>query len=341
LRAGRRKAILLGWALGTLGTVLVTLGAAIHSWLPVATGVFAAGAGSAAMLQARFALPEALPPERRVGAIIRLQWVGALGSVAGPLLLVVSPGVDRLLRIGDFATSYVIASALMLLGTLVVAARSELRTSDRLKNAVKTPSSKEPKSIEDSESTPVIAGSVILFVQLAMVVAMTEVPLSLAHQGVSPQITSLLVSLHLLGMYAPAPLAMVLRHRVGSQRSLRWSTAVLGLLITCLSPAGGVFGSAIFLFAIGVAWSFAQTLSTFILGAFADGGGERAVRFQGFVDGAVSLASGVGIVIAGCVSASVAPWIIRLGCGVLILVALPVGRAVSRTKLVPVGDRAI
>ncbi|MDR2114614.1 MAG: hypothetical protein LBO75_04975, partial [Bifidobacteriaceae bacterium] len=86
-RWGRRTGLVVGWALACLGAGLVLVSALNGSVAAITGGMVLGGAGAAAMLQARFAISEVLPPPKRTGAIVRLTWIGASGSVIGPSLL--------------------------------------------------------------------------------------------------------------------------------------------------------------------------------------------------------------------------------------------------------------
>ena len=86
VRSGRNVALATGYALASVGAVLVIVAAASGTALLVFLGLAAFGAGAAAGLQARFAATEVAAPGFEARAMSLVLWATTIGSVAGPLL---------------------------------------------------------------------------------------------------------------------------------------------------------------------------------------------------------------------------------------------------------------
>ncbi|MGY0232429.1 MFS transporter [Longispora urticae] len=94
-RSGRRPGLLLGYAVGALGALLVVAAAVTESGPLAFLGMFCFGGSTAANLQARYAAVDLAEPTRRGWQLSIVVWATTIGSVAGPNL---SRPADALLR---------------------------------------------------------------------------------------------------------------------------------------------------------------------------------------------------------------------------------------------------
>lgn len=94
-RSGRRPGLLLGYAVGALGALLVVAAAVTESGPLAFLGMFCFGGSTAANLQARYAAVDLAEPARRGWQLSIVVWATTIGSVAGPNL---SRPADALLR---------------------------------------------------------------------------------------------------------------------------------------------------------------------------------------------------------------------------------------------------
>ena len=90
-RIGRRQGLALGLGVGVPGAALAAGAVVAESLLLFLAGLALMGVASASIGLGRFAVAEVHPPERRGQAISNVVIAGAIGSVAGPLLVAPSP----------------------------------------------------------------------------------------------------------------------------------------------------------------------------------------------------------------------------------------------------------
>jgi MFS family permease len=92
---------------------------------------------------------------------------------------------------------------------------------------------------------------------LAMVSIMVMTPVHMSHVHVSLKIIGLVISVHVLGMYAFAPLIGTLSDRLGRVRVIQLGFLILlaAAIISGLSPAMSTIPLGIGLFLLGLGWS--------------------------------------------------------------------------------------
>jgi MFS family permease len=259
-RAGRRPGLVLGYVLlslsGLAAFLAVSAGTAIG--LIASCGVLGAGAGAA--LLGRAAVADMHPPERRGRAVGRLVLVGTVGAVGvPPIAALIDPT-------GSDATA---SSAPWLLVTLLGAAGlalvSSLRPDPRVLAVEASTGIVGRAPREVLRQRPAVAAAVSIAVgQAVMVTFMGVVPVVIHRHGAADLTVTLIVSLHLAGMFAFSPL-------VGAALD-RWGRRP-GLVAGALLSAGGVALSlssltliaALGLFLIGVGWSAAYLGSTAVV----------------------------------------------------------------------------
>jgi len=83
---GRRPGLILAYALGVLGALLVVAGAILGSLLVALPGLIALGGGMTANLQSRYAATDLASSNRRGSALATVVWATTIGSVVGPNL---------------------------------------------------------------------------------------------------------------------------------------------------------------------------------------------------------------------------------------------------------------
>lgn len=307
-RYGRRGGLAAGFGLGALGAVLVllaTLGSQL--WL-LLLGMGLFGSATAAGLQSRYAAGELSRPQRRATAMSVVIWSTTVGSVIGPNLS--QPGSDLGERLGIVAPGgpYLISAVVFVLAALVMlfglprvrpadAAPVRGHTIGALTAALREPGSR--------------LGIVAVVTGHAMMVAvMVMTPVHMNHQGMSLVLVGLVISIHILGMYAASPLFGALTDRIGA----RWVIGlgaimfVLAFVLGATAPesaghhgTGNPWQLMVALSLLGLGWSACLIGgSSMIAGATT---GSQGIRLQGAVDSAMSLIAAIGAALSGPVLA--------------------------------------
>lgn len=256
-RAGRASGLMLGYAIGILGG-LVVIGAAIaRDFTLLVAGSFLLGAANPAVQLTRYAGADAAGPRMR-GRGLGVVFLGnAVGAVLGPNLLAPSAGLARMVGVPDLAGIYLVAiPAFALAGLLLVAlaprARAgahgaRWRTSDG-----GTPTRQQ---VMTALRVPGPRGAVLVLMvaNLVMIAIMAVLPVHLVAHGHDLPLVGAVVSIHVLGMFGPSPVTGWLTDRYG------------GGLVAAIG--GGVFVAAGLAFAgLDQSSAPAMAVAMFLLG---------------------------------------------------------------------------
>ena len=304
---GRRIALALGAALAISGATLVITAASIRFFPLLLVALFLLGAGSAASLQARFAATD-IPVEKKVGRDLSLVvWATTIGAVTGPNLFGPGEVVGQLLSLPDKTgpflftiTAQILATSVFWFGLrpdpLLVAKQI---AADKLK-------SKPKVSLASAFSTlrqyPVAFYAIISIAlsHMVMVAVMSMTPVHVTSHGGSLVVVGFVISLHILGMYAFAPVFGTLSDKIGAVR-----TILVGQIIFVAALLIAGLGSetqhlvTIGLFLLGLGWSAATVAGSALLTVSVPA--EQKANVQGLSDSMMNLSGALGGAVAGTV----------------------------------------
>ncbi len=255
-RHGRRPGLTMAYLIGATGAVLVLLAAARGSVWLLFVGLFLFGGGSAANYQARYSAVDLAEPSRRGRQLSWVVWATTIGSVAGPnLALVADESVRRFgaaVYSGPFAFS---AVAFVLAGVLVflllrpdplLVARSLAASPSPVAAATGTAAGSRSGSgpgmaaaVREVLASPGarlgIAAVAMGHLVMIAVMAMTPVHIDEAGHPDTLRIVGFVLSIHIAGMYALAPVTGWLTDRVGRRPVILGG---IGLLVAACAVAG-------------------------------------------------------------------------------------------------------
>lgn len=316
-RYGRRVALATGWWTAAAGGALLVVAAQASLVIPLFVGLLLIGAGSAVSLQARFAATDLAAPAQRARALSMVVWVGMLGSVLGPNLGIPGQWIGDRIGLNVYAASFLIAAVALAAAGLVVVVR--LRPDPLLLLEADAP---DPWAVAAARGVGPRTGRTrtgrtrlmlaelrtnasarfavvaLLTAQIVMVSVMTMTPVHLAGHGDSIAVIGLTISLHVVGMFALAPLVGLLADRRGVRCTIVVGILVLlvSLLIGILRPdaTGWVIASLILL---GLGWSFVNVSASALFSTVV----PPAVRAsaQGGVDALANLCGATAAFLAG------------------------------------------
>jgi len=337
-RRGRRAGLMLGYAIAGLGAALVVL-AAILSWFPlllVGTTLF--GGATASNSQSRYAASD-LAEARHVGRDLSLVvWATTVGSVLGPNLVGPAESVGGALHLPEMAGSFVFSLVGFALAITVL--HLWLRPDPLLvaRDLAAAAAGPEPAKARMHGSVwsglRIIAGhprALLGLVVLAgghavMVGVMVMTPLHMDHGGADLRLIGLVISIHILGMYAFAPVTGLLTDRLGG-RVVAGGGAVV-LFLSCLLASRAHEGMstllAVALFLLGLGWSgtlvSGSTLITRSL-AVSDRPATQGVSdlVMGLAGGGAGAGAGVVLAVGGY------PALALIGAAVAVGILLAVG----------------
>jgi len=285
-RAGRRPGFIAGALLGSAGGILAAIGLWFGSLLLLGCGTFLVGIYQAFAQFYRFAAAEVADEAFRPRAISLVLAGGIVAAVLGPLLgRVGGPLLDP-----DYAGSFLLLGVVSLLGAGILL-------------GLRTPPPTRPESAGAGRPLLAVVRQPAYLVALfgaatgygVMVLAMTATPLAMVHHQHSLTDTTLVIQLHVLGMFLPSFFTGALIARFGVLQIMLAGTGLLAAHVgVSLSGTGlNAFGGALVL--LGVGWNFlfvgGTTLLTATYGA-AERGRAQAVNDMAIV--AVGLACSLG-----------------------------------------------
>ena len=322
-RRGRRLALGVGYAIAAAGAVGILAGATLGwLWLTL-VGVTAFGFAQATNLQSRYAASDAAPAASRGRTMSLVVWATTIGSVVGPNLSETGAELGTKLGLNPLAGPYLFSLTAFVLAGLVVLlvyGRAGAAPATRAPAASASLPATGPRptarqALRWAAGHPVARFAVLLLVtaHAVMVGIMSMTPVHLGHQGEGLRIVGLVISLHILGMYALSPVFGWLADRVGPLK-----TALLGLILlgTAAALAFLAHDSLTLVMAalilLGLGWS-AATISASVLLANVDAGALR-IPLQGATDALMNYGGAVMALISG-------PLLALLGFGGLALVA--------------------
>ncbi|KAA9376071.1 MFS transporter [Microbispora cellulosiformans] len=167
-----------------------------------------------------------------------------------------------------------------------------------------------------------------------MVMVMIMTPLHMQHHGMSLQLVGVVISLHVLGMYALSPLFGWLADRFGPVRvalagmAMLAASVVLGFSAAALQAGSALTATA--LIVLGLGWS-ASMLSASVL--LANTAPDRLrIPLQGATDAGMSYAGAVAAALAGPILAAGGFQAVNVAAAVILMPAVAVAAAALRAR---------
>lgn len=261
-RHGRRRGLAAALTIGSIGSAIAALGGEARLFPIFVIGMIAFGAGQAATLQQRYVAADLAEPAHAGTAIAAIVWVGTLGAVFGPLLTPVAKAFGRGLGLDELVGPFVVGSILFAVAAVVVSVR--LRPDPLVVLGTLDPDAERTRPLRQIRaSSSVIASSggarlglvAMAVSQAAMVGVMTMTPPHMKDHD-HGDLSAYVIAVHIVGMYALAPLVGRFSDRVGQNRAIRIGAVVLGLGTVSTVMAGYVpILMFVGLFLLGLGWN--------------------------------------------------------------------------------------
>lgn len=343
---GRRPGLVLAYLIGAVGAAVTVVAARVGSFPLLLCGMAAFGAASSANLQARFAAADLAEPDRRARAISLVVWATTIGAVLGPNIA--APAGRSVTGLGIPATAgpFLWAAGIFLISALVVAVL--LRPDPLLTARALAPAEEgSPAARSLRAGMAAVAASPrarlavvsVAVAHTAMVSVMSMTPVALAHHGAGIDLIGLVISGHIAGMYAFAPLMGRLSDRLGRLSGIGLCVGLLACAVFLAGTAGGSHGqTAVGLFVLGLGWSAGLVSGSALLTDSVPQPARAAA--QGLSDLVMNASAGVGGAVAGLVVAKASyGWLnLTAACLLLPLAALALFTRGRWAKDVPAAD---
>ncbi len=329
-RRGRRVALGLGYGLAAVGALVIVVSAVVGSLLVQLAGIALFGVANAATLQSRFAAADDAPAETRARTMSVVVWATTVGSVLGPNLTAPGDALGRRLGVPELAGPFLLALVALLAAAWVVAGVYRAPATGEAGTGGPVPSLAPVRSraaLAWAGRHPVARFGLVMpaCAHAVMIVVMVMTPLHMQHEGMTLELVGLVISLHILGMFALSPLFGWLADRAGGVRTAMVGTGLLAVALAlgvaaarsdgaATDPAthgaiatGTVTGmpsaalTAVALLVLGLGWSASVIGSSALLASVAEP--HVRVPLQGVSDAAMNYAGAAAAAVAGTVLA--------------------------------------
>jgi MFS family permease len=336
-RAGRRVGLTTALLLAAAGAAGSVAAGALGSFVLLLAASAFFGGGTTAVMLARYGAADLSTPAERGRAIGTVVFATTFGAVAGPNLLEPAGSVAEALTLPPLTGLYLFAAvafagAALLLTLLLRPDPLHVATAlERAESGDGPPRERAP--LRELLAAPAaLAGLATMVVaNFTMVAVMAMAPVNLDEHGHDLRVIGLIVSLHIAGMFAPAPLTGRLTDRFGPLPVAGAGTALLIASGCLVGVAGhGAVTCAVALTLLGIGWNGGLIAGSTLLASAvpltqrprAEGAGELAMGFT--AAGATAVAGPlVGIAgyaalgfVAALAAAMLAPLLVALRRGV-------------------------
>ena len=321
---GRRRALLSGYIIAVVGALLVVVAGSQRWLIPTLAGILLLGAASASSYQARFAAIDLATPATKSRDLSLVVWGSTVGSVAGPNLLAPAGHLAASLSLPKLTGPYVVAAAAIAVSVVIVGLF--LRPDPYLV-------AREQSGVANTNRSPLLAtlrhiaqrpdallgAAAISFGHLAMISVMVMTPVHMKHMDLSLTVIGLVISIHVLGMFAFSPVVGWLADRIGPRRVVQVGVVALLLatVVAGTAPEMGTTHLMVGLFLLGLGWSCTLIAGSTLLSSGVDDSFRSSS--QGASDLIMNLMGAFGGIFGGVVISVLSyGWL----CG---LTAIPVG----------------
>ncbi|MEV1157570.1 MFS transporter [Micromonospora chokoriensis] len=334
-RHGRRPGLVVAYAVGAVGGVLVVLSAMTH-WIPLLfLGMLLFGGGTAANLQARYTAVDLAEPARRGRQLSLIVWATTIGAVAAPNFAALADRVTTGWGLPPLAGPFAFSSAAFVLAAVVLLGLlrpDPLLTARRLAAADSpvvppTDAASTAAVAEAPAAAPVavraprgagmraawsvvrvrpaarlgVAAVAVGHLVMVAVMAMTPVRLGESHADADVlRLVGIVLSLHIAGMYAFSPVVGWLTDRLGRRAVILGG---VGFLLAACAVAGTAGHHtprlSVGLVLLGLGWSGTMVAGSTLLSESVPAGVRPSV--QGFCDLVMGLAGAAAAVVSGFV----------------------------------------
>jgi MFS family permease len=268
-------------------------------------GTFLVGAASAAGYQARFAAIDLASNETRAKQLSFVVWGSTIGAVAGPNLMEPAGNLAEFFELPPLVGPYLISATTLALAGVVITIflrpdpyllANRDSTTSKHKGSTK-------KALAHIRHNPKALFAILSIAigHVAMVSVMVMTPVHMAHVDVSLTIIGLVISVHVLGMYAFSPLVGLLSDRLGRVRVIQIGLIIL-LLSTVISgkaKADDAYTLGVGLFLLGLGWSCTLIAGSAFLSESVDQ--QFRASSQGASDLVMNLSGAGGGALAGVI----------------------------------------
>jgi MFS family permease len=304
-----------GFWIAAAGAVIVVLGAMVGWVAAVLLGTFGVGVASAVGLQARYAASDLAKPQHVARDLAYVVWATTVGAVLGPNLMEPAARLADALSLPSLSGAYLVTASAVALAAIVVLG---LLRPDPLLEARRLASDLEPSTAPPDHGSMLaelargwrvvraspgasIGITSIAVGHVVMVMVMVMTPVHMQHVDVTLQVVGLVISVHILGMFALSPVVGWAADRWGTITVISIGVGLLGAATLIAGTASGdqVVQLGIGLFLLGLGWSGTMVGGSALLSTSVPDDARPAA--QGVGDTLMNVAAAAGGAAAGVI----------------------------------------
>jgi MFS family permease len=294
--AGRRPGLATALLGGAVGAGLCVWAGAVASLPLLLVGCLLFGAGNTAVMLARYAAADLSEPERRARTIGMVVFATTFGAVAGPNLLGPAGDAAAAVDLPPLTGLFVLAAFAYAAAATVLLA---LLRPDPLRLAAHGEPPEDawgPRpALAELLAPPIVRAGLatIVTANFVMVAVMAMTPVHMRHHDHSLTLVGFVISLHIAGMFAPAPVTGRLADRLGPRRVALGGCAVLlaaGLLAAAAGGSIPVLSAGLAL--LGIGWNACLVAGSTLLVSGITAGQRPRVEGLGELSMGVAAAAG-------------------------------------------------
>ncbi len=304
-KGGRRAALSVGYFTGFVGSIFAIWGGTSRNLALMLIGTFLVGAASAAGYQARFAAIDLATDVTRAKQLSFVVWGSTIGAVAGPNLMQPAGNFAENIGLPRLVGPYLISATTLALAAVVIALflKPDPYLLANKSNSLEANKESTKEALAHIRRNPsaLFAIAAIAIGHIAMVSVMVMTPVHMAHVDVTLSVIGLVISVHVLGMYAFSPVVGSLSDRLGRARVIQIGLAILLLstLISGFAQASDAYTLGVGLFLLGLGWSCTLIAGSALLSESVET--NFAASSQGASDLVMNLAGAGGGAMAGVI----------------------------------------
>ena len=303
---GRRTALSFGYAAGVLGSLFAITGGINKNLILMLLGSFLVGSASASAYQARFAAIDLVAEENRAKQLSYVVWGSTVGAVTGPNLMQPAGNVAEYFGLPRLVGPYMISALTLTFAALLIFLFLKpdpylTALGEGKSYAAGKKHTKEALSHIWHKPIALFAILSIAIGHIAMISVMVMTPVHMAHVDVSLKIIGLVISVHVIGMYAFSPVVGSISDRIGRIKTIQAGLVILlaSAVVSGTAHANDVPRLGVGLFLLGLGWSFTLIAGSALLSSSVDATLKSSA--QGASDLVMNLAGAGGGAIAGVI----------------------------------------
>lgn len=324
-RRGKRFALITGYTSALVGAMIVVTAAHLGALVVLMAGMLLLGLGNGGAQLSRYLAAELYPEQRKGSALSAIVWAGTVGALVGPALIDPAADTAGALTLPPLSGPPMISGGMVLVALLAstclprIAERTRGEPGpgpslSRMRAALTTPIARLPLAA-------------MVAAQMAMVAVMTMTPVQLDEQGHGLDVVGWVLSAHMIGMFALAPLSGRIADRFGGRATIFCGTGtlILAATVAIAAPTAHQSGLPIALFLLGYGWNLSIVGGSTLLSRGLPA--EQRAQSQGTIDALVWSSAALASVLSGQLFGAGGYVLVAGVAGVLVLLPLALGRA--------------